>query len=253
MSEYVFQCTVLGLLEPHSVLLKQAGCRVSGEEVEFDLTRTSNEKSEEFRDRGARWIGRELSRVNALTGKLFKASSLRVNPSPGSITVNVAGVWDHQDQIPPSHSGWSNDATEFRLSAWDIARHTDDHVLRFVMLDSICESAMVPQDWIDESSWPPRFAEVRLIRNLLVHGSMTPNYKVRLFLERCTKSVPINRFAGRRDHLELARMRSPHLMSAVWQIVINDCVDVQVDLRCAEPATLRGILLIDKGPYPAER
>ncbi len=232
------------------MLLEQAGCRVCGEEVEFELTRTNDEDSDEFRDRGARWIARELSRVNALTGKLLKATSLRVDPSPGHQTINVAAVWEHQDQMPPSHSGWPNGAIEFRLSAWAIARHTDDPTLRFVMLDSICESAEVPQKWADYSTWPPRFAEVRLIRNLLVHGSMTPNSEVRRFLERFTISIPGNRFTGRYKHLELARVRSAHLMSAVWAIVINDCVDVQIDLRPAQPATLQGFLLVDKGPYP---
>jgi len=232
------------------MLLEQAACRISEEAVEFDLTQESDESSDEFRDRGARWIGRELSRVNALTGELLKATSLRTDPSPGGTTIQVAAAWGHQVQIPPTHTGWPDDAVEFRLSAWDVARHTEESVLRFVMLDSICESAGVLQDWTNEQTWPPRFAEVRLIRNLLVHGSKTPNKQVRRYLETCTISTPINRFTGRHKHLELARLRSPHLKSAVWSIVINDCVDAEINLRSAQPASLSGIILLDNGPHP---
>jgi hypothetical protein len=152
--------------------------------------------------------------------------------------------------MPPKHTGWSDDAVEFRLSAWEVARHSEDIVLRFVMLDSICESAKVTQDWADNESWPPRFAEVRLIRNLLVHGSERPKEQVRRYLETCTVSIPTSRFTGRHKHLELARLRAPHLMSAVWKIVINDCVDSQIELSCGQPASLKGIILLDQGPYP---
>ena len=59
-----------------------------------------------------------------------------------------------------------------------------------------------------------------------------------------------SRFDGRYEHIELARFRSPHLLSAVWKIVINDCVDIEIDLQAAEPASTSGFLLIDRGPYP---
>jgi hypothetical protein len=175
VSTYVFLCTVPGLREPESSLLAQADCRIQGELVEFNLNRAPDEGSDQLRNRGAQWIGRELSRVNVSTGRLLKATSLRAEPSPGSITIRTAAVWDHQVPMPPSHCGWSDDAVQFRLSAWDVARHTEDPVLRFVMLDAICESASVCRDWTDQSRPPPRFAEVRLIRNLLVHGSPSPN------------------------------------------------------------------------------
>lgn len=250
VAPYVFYCTVPGLRDPERFLLAQADCRIQEECVEFNLSRAPDEGSDQFRDRGARWIGRELSRVNALTGRLLRATSLRVEPTPGSITIRVAAAWDHQVQIPPSHCGWSNDAVQFRLSAWDIARHTEDPVLRFVMLDAICESASVCQDWIDQSRLPPRFAEVRLVRNLLVHGSPNPKDQVREYLGLLRSPVPINRFIGRFEHIELARIRSPHLLSAVWKIVINDCVDISIELNAAEPATSSGIFLLDLGPYP---
>lgn len=251
-SPYVFLCTVPGLREPESSLLAQADCRIQGESVEFYLYRAPDEGSDQFRDRGAQWIGRELSRVNVLTGRLLKATSLRAEPSPGTITIRVAAAWDHQIQMPPSHCGWSNEAVQFRLSAWDIARHTEDPVLRFVMLDAICESASVSQDWTDQSRPPPRFAEVRLIRNLLVHGSPSPKDQVRQYLGLFRSPVPISRFSGRFKHIEVARIRSPHLLSAVWKIVINDCVDIDLDLNAAEPASSSGIILFDRGPYPIE-
>jgi hypothetical protein len=62
--------------------------------------------------------------------------------------------------------------------------------------------------------------------------------------------MPASRFAGRFEHIELARIRSPYLLSAVWKIVINDCVDTQLDLQADEPASGSGILVIDRGPYP---
>lgn len=250
VAHYVFLCAIPGLREPESFLLGQADCRIQGESVEFNLNRAPDEGSDQFRERGAQWIGRELSRVNALTGKLLKATSLRAEPSPGSNTIRVAAAWDHQVQMPPSHCGWSSDAVQFRLSAWDIARHTEDPVLRFVMLDAICESASVCRDWTDQSRPPPRFAEVRLIRNLLVHGSPSPNDQVRQYLGLLRSPVPISRFSGRFKHIELARIRSPHLLSAVWKIVINDCVDIDIELNAADPATSSGIILLDRGPYP---
>lgn len=252
VAPYVFYCTVHGLREPERFLLAQADCRIQGELVEFNLNRARDEGSDQFRDRGAQWIGRELSRVNALTGRLLKATSLRVEPSPGSITIRIFAAWDHQVQMPPRHCGWSNDAVQFRLSAWDIARHTEDPVLRFVMLDAICESASVCQDWPDQSGLPPRFAEVRLIRNLLVHGKPSPNNQVRQYLRLLRSPVRISRFSGRFEHIELAKVRSPHLLSAVWKIVINDCIDIPIELNAAEPATASGIFLLDRGPYPIE-
>ncbi|MEQ1814615.1 MAG: hypothetical protein ABL860_09240 [Candidatus Nitrotoga sp.] len=251
-SHYVFRCTVPGLREPETSLLAQADCRIQGESVEFNLNRAPDEESDQFRDRGGQWIGRELSRVNALTGRLLRAKSLNAEPSPGSITIRVSAAWDHQVQMPPSHCGWANEAVQFRLSAWDIARHTEDPVLRFVMLDAICESASVSQDWTDQSRPPPRFAEVRLIRNLLVHGSPSPNDQVRQYLRLLRPPVPMSRFSGRFEHIELARFRSPHLLSAVWKIVINDCVDIELDLNAAEPASFSGIMLLDRGSYPIQ-
>lgn len=188
--------------------------------------------------------------MNALTGRLLSATSLRAEPSPGSITVRPPTGWDHQVQMPPTHCGWSNEAAQFRLSAWDIARHTEDPVLRFVMLDAICESASVSQEWTDQSQVPPRFAEVRLIRNLLVHGSPCPKAQVLQYLRLLRSPVPISRFSGRFEHIELARFRSPHLLSAVWKIVINDCVDIELNLHASEPASSSGFLLLDRGPYP---
>jgi hypothetical protein len=141
--------------------------------------------------------------------------------------------------------GWSEEALEFILSAWGVASHTEDLVLCFVMLDTICKAAEVSQDWVDKAKWPPRFAEVRLIRNLLVHGVKTPKPQVREYLEFCTNSIDSNRFENRYQHLELARFRCSHLKSAVWKVVKDE-----VDLLSEEPATLRGILLIDNGPHP---
>lgn len=249
-SSYLFLCSVPGLREPESSLLAQANCRIRGESVEFNLDRTPDEGSDHFRNRGAQWIARELSRVNALTGRLLRATSLHAEPSPGLITVQVIAGWDHQVQMPPKHCGWAREGVQFRLGAWEIARHTEDVILRFVMLDAICESASVNQDWTDLSRHPPRFAEVRLIRNLLVHGSSIPKNQVQEYLRLVSASVSASRFDGRFEHIELARFRSPHLLSAVWKIVINDCVDNEIDLQAAEPASTSGFLLLDRGPYP---
>mgnify|MGYP000920406127 CR=1 FL=1 len=249
-SSYLFLCSIPGLREPESSLLAQANCRIRGESVEFNLDRTPDEASDHFRNRGAQWIARELFRVNALTGRLLRATSLRAEPSPGSIAVRVIAAWDHQVQMPPRHCGWESEGVQFRLDAWEIARHTEDVTLRFVMLDAICESASVNQDWTDLSRLPPRFAEVRLIRNLLVHGRPNPKNQVQQYLGLLREPVPVSRFDGRSEHLELARFRSPHLLSAVWKIVINDCVDIEVDFQSAEPASTSGILLLDRGPYP---
>ncbi|MEW8557987.1 MAG: hypothetical protein AB2588_08365 [Candidatus Thiodiazotropha sp.] len=251
-SPYLFRCTVPGLREPETSLLAQADCQIQGESVEFNLNRDPDEGSDHFRDRAAQWIDRELSRVNALTGRLLRTTSLQAEPSPGLFTVRADAAWDHQAQMPPSHNGWSNEAVQFRLSAWDTARHTDDPVLRFVMLDAICESASVSRDWIDLTQLPPRFAEVRLIRNLLVHGSPYPSDQVRQYLELLGSSIPKNRYSGRLDHIELARFRSAHLLSAVWKIVINDCIDIDVELFADEPASTSGTILLDRGPYPIE-
>lgn len=138
---------------------------------------------------------------------------------------------------------------EFRLSAWDIASHTEDTVLRFVMLDSICESAHVPQDWMNKDSWPPRFAEVRLIRNLLVHGTEVPKGEVLQYLHVCTKSIPGNRFTSRYKHLDLARLRSAHLVLSVWRVVMNDCVEADVELFSEDSASIFGCVIEEQGPY----
>jgi len=233
----------------HVTLLEQAGCRVLGDILTFKLLREQEESSDEFRDRGARWIGRELSRLNVLTCNLLKAVSLSFEPPAGDITVNVAAAWGHAPQMPPSHIGWSDEGLEFRVGAWDIACHTDDDVLCFVMLDSICESAGVPQKWTDRDAWPPRFAEVRLIRNLLVHGSEKPNPEVLKYLEVCTRSIPGNRYTNRHKHLELARLRSAHLVLSVWRVVVNGIVESEVELFSDQPASLRGFIVEDQGPY----
>jgi hypothetical protein len=250
MSNYVVKCEIPDLTSLHSTLLEQGGCRIADEKVEFELARNCDESSDKFRNRCARWISRELSRLNALTNKLLKATSINIDPSPGGITIKASTGWAHQKQFPPSHVGWSEEALEFILSAWGVASHTEDLVLCFVMLDTICEAAEVSQNWVDKAKWPPRFAEVRLIRNLLVHGVKTPKPQVREYLEFCTNSIDSNRFENRYQHLELAQFRCSHLKSAVWKVVMNKVVEDEVDLLSEEPATLRGILLIDNGPHP---
>jgi len=250
MSNYAVTCEIHGLTSLHSTLLEQGGCRITDQKVEFKLTRNCDESSDDFRNRCARWISRELSRINALTNKLLKATSINIDPSPGGVTIKVPTGWTHQEQFPPSHVGWSEEASEFILSAWEIASHTEDLVLCFVMLDTICEAAEVSQDWSDKAKWPPRFAEVRLIRNLLVHGVKTPKPQVREYLEFCSNSIDSNRFENRNRHIELARFRCSHLKSAVWNIVINKVIEDEVDLLSEEPATLRGIFLINNGPHP---
>lgn len=269
MSNYVVSCKVSGLKSLHITLLEQAGSRVQEDLVIFDLSREQEETSDEFRDRGARWIGRELSRINVLTGILFKATPPSFEPVPGNINVNIATAssdatqvprlayspftcgtaWSHAPQMPPNHAGWSDEGLEFRLSAWDVASHTEDTVLRFVMLDSICESALVPRKWDNKDSWPPRFAEVRLIRNLLVHGTKVPNEEVLRYLEVCTRSIPGNRFTSRYKHLDLARLRSAHLVLSVWRVVMNDCVEADVELFSKKSASLSGCAIEEQGPY----
>ena len=54
-------------------------------------------------------------------------------------------------------------------------------------------------------------------------------------------------------HIDLARYRFPHLKSAVWRIVYNDCVDKELDLLADEPAGHRGFIIEDHGTYPAKR
>ncbi len=250
MSNYVVSCKVLGLKSLHINLLEQAGCRVEEDLVIFDLSREQEESSDEFRARGARWIGRELSRINVLTSNLFKATSLSFEPAPGNVNVNIDAAWSHAPQMPPQHVGWTDAGLEFRLTAWDVASHTEDTVLRFVMLDSICESAGVPQDWINQDSWPPRFAEVRLIRNLLVHGAEVPKQEVLRYLEVCARFIPGNRFESRYKHLELAQLRSAHLVLSVWRVVVNGCVEVDVELFSDQPASRGGFVIEDQGPYP---
>lgn len=95
---------------------------------------------------------------------------------------------------------------------------------------------------------PPRFTEVRLLRNLLVHGSQYPSEEVGQYLFFFNSSVGSSKFTNRDDHLDLARMRSAHLLSAVWQIVINDVVGSNHAFRVNEHATHGGIILIDQGP-----
>ncbi len=246
---YSIKFTIPGLQEPERSLLAQAECHVEGETVDFLLLRRPEDDDEQFKSLANRWIARELCRVNVLTGKLLKAKDLCTEPSLG-VVIRVPTGWDHQVQVPHSHRGWSDESAEFRIGAWDVARHSNDPVLRFVMLDTICESACVTQAWMNKDRMPPRFAEIRLIRNLLVHGSEKPNEDVARYLCLYNPSIPNYRFSNREDHLNLARMRSAHLLSAVWQIVINDIVDIEHNLRENEPASQGGIFLISHGPFP---
>jgi len=250
MSSYVVSCEIIGLTSLQSTLLEQGGCRVAVDTVEFEVVRNQDESSDEFRDRCNRWINRELFRVNAFTNNLLKATSIKIEPPPGGITINASAGWGHCKQLPLNHVGWSDESLEFILSAWSVAIHSKDLVLCFVMLDTICEAAEVTQDWGDQAKWPPRFAEVRLIRNLLVHGVKTPKNQVRKYLELCSHSIDPNRFESRYQHLELARLRCSHLKSAVWKIVMSKSVEAEVDIFSDEPASLNGIVLIDYGPHP---
>lgn len=248
---YSIKYTIPGLQEPERSLLAQAECNIKGETVEFILLRTPEDNDEQFTRLANRWIARELSRINVLTGKLLKAKHLCTEP-PLGVTIRVPTGWDHQVQMPHSHCGWNDKSAEFRIGAWDTARHSHDPVLRYVMLDAICESACVAREWINKDRMPPRFAEVRLIRNLLVHGSEDPNVDVARYLSLYNPSIPDNRFSNREEHLNLARMRSAHLLSAVWRIVINDLVDIDYNLRQDEPASQGGIFLISDGPCLSE-
>lgn len=248
---YSIQFTIPGLKEPERSLLAQAECHIEGETVGFLLLRRPEDDDEQFTRRANRWIARELSRVNVLTGKLLKATDLCTEP-PLGVTIRLPTGWVQQAQVPHSHCGWSEESAECRIGAWDVARHSNDPVLLFVMFDAICESACVTQAWIDKDRMPPRFAEVRLIRNLLVHGSESPNEDVARYLSLYNPSIPKSRFSNREDHLNLARMRSAHLLSAVWQIVLNDIVDAEQSLMEDEPASQGGIILFSHGPFPDE-
>ncbi|KZY74147.1 hypothetical protein A3740_17430 [Oleiphilus sp. HI0068] len=170
MTTYSVTCTVQGLEPLHVALLEQAGCHVTDDRVSYDISLQTEETDNEFTERSKRWINRELSRVNALTERFFEATAFEFEPRIGNITVRPAAAWGYVPQKPPSHNGWEDEGLEFRLNAWNVASKTEDVVLRFVMLDTICESTEVNQDWADRDKWPPRFAEVRLVRNLLVHG-----------------------------------------------------------------------------------
>lgn len=248
---YSIKFNIPGLQEPERSLLAQAECNVEGETVYFILLRTPEDDDEQFTKLAKRWIARELSRINAFTGKLLQAKDLCTEPALG-VTIQVSTGWVHRAQMPHSHCGWNDDSVEFRIGASDIARHSHDPVLLYVMLDAICESACVTREWIDKDKMPPRFAEVRLIRNLLVHGSENPNGDVARYLSLYNPSIPDNRFTSREKHLELARNRSAHLLSAVWRIVINDLVNIDYNLRQDEPASRGGIFLISDGPCPGE-
>ena len=119
--QYEFTCSIDNLDDLARSLLEQANCRTEDASVEFTLTLLKDEGSDEFRERGARWIGRELSRVNVLTGRLLRATSIRIEPSPGPTTIRAGAAWDHQPQLPPSHCGWSDEGAQFRLNAWDLS------------------------------------------------------------------------------------------------------------------------------------
>jgi hypothetical protein len=229
-SDYCFTARIPGLQEPELTLLVQADCHVDGESVCFRLNRRSVEDDEQFMWRAKQWITRELSRVNVLTGKLHRAFDLSANP-PLGVSIRVPGAWLHQVHIPSMHYGWSNESAEFRIRAWDVARHTEDPVLRFVMLNIICEAAEVNRDWNNKDEMPPAFAEIRIIRNLLVHGSRSPGEEASSYLRLCSPSIPGCRFSGREDYLRLAITRSAHLLSPVWGIVINDVLGIGHDRR----------------------
>ena len=250
VTTYSFSCTVSALREPETSVLAQAGCSIQGDAVKFQLKRNRGEKSDQFRNRGAQWIARELSRVNVLTGRLLRATSITVEPSPGAQRIVLDPIWDHCIQKPPRHCGWLKPGAEFRLRAWDTASHTEDVILRFVMLDVICESAAVSQEWKNDLCQPPRFAEVRLLRNLLVHGENRPRDSELKYLQLLLPAVRASRFDNQDEHLKLAESRSPHLLEAVWNIVISDCVDIEIDLQTSAPASVSGYFITSRGPYP---
>ncbi len=249
MSTYVFNCKIEGLKPEDKTLLEQAGCRFSNGSWEFDLIRKDGESGDDFRQRGRQWLERELARLTVLTASLCEFKDLNATPSPGGITVKLQTAWGHRPQMPDSHVGWGDSSAEFRASAWVVAKKTNDIVLEFVMLDCICESANVTQKWTDRDTYPPRFAEVRILRNLLVHGQNSPRQEVLQYLDRF-RTVGSSRYSDRDNHLKLAQSRSAHLQSAVWHIVVNDCVDEDVDIRASEPASQGGLVIVDEGPCP---
>jgi hypothetical protein len=153
--------------------------------------------------------------------------------------------------MPQKHLGWSDPGVIFRTSIWEVASNTESEILRYVLLDSICESAGVHQDWINQDNFPPRFAEVRIIRNLLAHGDKSPNSNVQKYLNFFQDKFRKDRFEGRPWHLDLALMRKAPLLSAVWKVVLRGCADPCVSLEELDPAmTSPGIINIDRGPCP---
>lgn len=251
MPPYNVNCKISGLTPLQVSLLEQAGCRVTDDKVEFEIDRDSNESSDAFRNRCSRWINRELYRLNAFTEILLKATDIAISPNPGDVTVNIPALLSHYHQHPPAHLGWSDKSLEFIVYAWSVASHTQDVVLCFVMLDLICEAAGVNQDNWNMDGFPPRFAEIKLIRNLLVHGDENPNHKLNKYLKLYADPIDANRFTNRHQHLELARLRCPYLKLAVWNVVMMKSVESEVDIKSDEVAD-RKVLHLERGPFPVE-
>jgi hypothetical protein len=251
LGQYKFACRVSGLQDLDRVLLGQAGCSVDADTVRFELERFEEEESDdELRQRGSQWIARELSRLFALTGRVHSVEEISISPSLG-VTIKCALSWTHYPQMPQKHLGWSDAGVIFRTSTWEIASNADNEILRYVLLDSICESAGVRQDWGNQDDFPPRFAEVRLIRNLLAHGDEFPKSNVRKYMNFFRDRFPVDRFKGRPWHLDLALTRKAPLLSAVWKVVLRDCADPCVSLEESDPAMINpSIIYIERGPCP---
>lgn len=250
LGPYKFACRVSGLQDHDRILLGRAGCSVDADTVRFDLERYEGEDSDDFRQRGSRWIARELSRLFALTGRVHDVEEINVRPFL-DVTIRCAPSWIHGPQMPQKHLGWSNAGVVFRVSTWEVASTTDNEILRYVLLDSICESAGVCQNWVIKDSFPPRFAEVRIIRNLLAHGARLPRQEVQKYINFFRDRLPADRFEGRPCHLDLALMRKASLLSAVWKVVLRDCADSDVSLEELDPAMKDpGFINIESGPCP---
>ncbi len=233
---YFIQLIIPGLQEPERSLLAQAQCLIEGDTVAFHDLRRREHNDEHITRQANRWIAREVSRVNVLSRRLLMAQDLWTEP-PIGVDIRAPTGWDNQAQVPDLHCGWSDDSVEFRISTWDVARHSNEPAMRSVMLDTICESARVAREWIDKYRLPPRFAEARLNRNLLGHGSEKPNEDLTTYLCLCHPSIPNNKLSNREAHLNLARMRSALLIEAVWKTVINDITEIEHDLKEHEPAS----------------
>lgn len=74
--------------ESRNILCYLKQCHIEGESVIFLLQRRHGNDDEQFRRHANHWIARELSRINVLTVKLFKAEDLRTEPALG-VTVRA--------------------------------------------------------------------------------------------------------------------------------------------------------------------